>query len=239
MDRTTASLPTDLVLVPGLNNTAAVWDTMRPLLPAGVRVHTPEVPALDDIDAIAASMLAGLPERFALLGFSFGGYVALAMLATAPQRITALAMVGTSASADGEAARANRLASIARAQAGEYEAMIEAQATRALGAASQANPAIVSARRAMVRDYGPQRFIAHVRATLGRPDRSALFAAFTGPVLVTGGADDQVITPTVQRGLAALHPRARFAPIADAGHLVPMEQPAELARVLSEWLIEL
>lgn len=233
----TAPVPADLVLVPGLNNTAAVWDTVRPRLPEGIRVHTPEVPALEDIDAIAEAMLATLPARFALVGFSFGGYVALAMLAAAPRRIGALAMVGTSASADGEAARATRRAAIERALAGEYEAMIEAQAARAMGEAGRADPAIVAARRAMVRDYGPRRFVAHVRATMGRPDRSALFAAYDGPLLVTGGADDQVITPAVQRGLAALNPRARYEPIPEAGHLVPMEQPAALARVLGPWLL--
>lgn len=231
-----AAVPADLVLVPGLNNTAAVWDRVRPLLPPGLRVHTPEVPALEDIDAIAAAMLATLPDRFALVGFSFGGYVALAMLAAAPQRIGALAMVGTSASADAEAARTMRRDAIGRALAGEYETMIEAQAARAMGEAGRADPALVAARRAMVRDYGPQRFVAHVRATIGRPDRSAVFAAFEGPLLVTGGADDLVITPAVQRGLAALNPRARFEQIGNAGHLVPMEQPAALARVLGQWL---
>ena len=37
--------------------------------------------------ALAGQILAEAPERFALLGFSLGGIVALEMLAQAPERI--------------------------------------------------------------------------------------------------------------------------------------------------------
>ena len=72
--------PLPLVLVPGLNNTPAIWDDVLPRLAPGITVHAPLVPARDTVEAIAEELLAQLPERFALCGFSFGGYVALAML---------------------------------------------------------------------------------------------------------------------------------------------------------------
>ena len=76
-----------LVLVPGLNNTHAVWDGVVAALGASAQCSALDCPALDTVEAVADALLAQLPERFWLAGFSFGGYVALAMLERAPQRV--------------------------------------------------------------------------------------------------------------------------------------------------------
>jgi pimeloyl-ACP methyl ester carboxylesterase len=34
----------------------------------------------------------------------------------------------------------------------------------------------------------------------------------------------------------ALNPRARLEVVADAGHMAPMERPAEMAALLARWL---
>ena len=68
-----------LALIPGLNNTHAVFDLLRPLLPTDITAHTESNPPLDTVEAIAQSWLDRLPERFHLLGFSFGGCIFQAM----------------------------------------------------------------------------------------------------------------------------------------------------------------
>jgi len=90
----------DLVLVPGLNNTHAVFDGVVKALPAEVRAHAVNNPALDSVDAIAQALLPTLPNRFWLAGFSFGGYVALAILAAVPERVQGIAMLCTAPFAD-------------------------------------------------------------------------------------------------------------------------------------------
>ncbi|WP_382322588.1 alpha/beta fold hydrolase [Hydrogenophaga sp. UC242_53] len=74
-----------LVLLHGLNTTAAVFDGVRSALPSTLAVHTPELPALADVDAIASALFKTLPARFHLVGFSFGGYVALADAGAGPR----------------------------------------------------------------------------------------------------------------------------------------------------------
>ena len=73
-----------LVLVPGLNNTSAVFDGVVRALPPQVQARTVDNPPLETVEAIAQVLLQQLPERFWLAGFSFGGYVALALLEAAP-----------------------------------------------------------------------------------------------------------------------------------------------------------
>lgn len=225
-----------LVLVPGLNNTHAVWDGVVAALGGSVQCSVLDCPALETVEAVADALLAQLPERFWLAGFSFGGYVALAMLERAPQRVAGLALVNSSARADTEAQRAARAQSIAMAQAGGHEAMVAAQAPVVFHPASLSNAALMHARGDMVRAYGSERFVAHLRACAQRPDRTELLARSTCPLLVVAAADDRVVPTAAQKALAASLPRAHYTEIADAGHMLPMEQPQAVAAALQAWL---
>jgi pimeloyl-ACP methyl ester carboxylesterase len=91
-------------------------------------------------------------------------------------------------------------------------------------------------RSAMVRDYGSARFVAHLKACSQRPDRTALLAASACPVLVVAARDDRVIPADLQRATVQAMPHARFVEIADAGHMMPLEQPAALAQALRTWI---
>ena len=225
-----------LALVPGLNNTAQVWDGVVAALAGAADCHALNCPPLDTVEAVADALLAQLPSWFFLSGFSFGGYVALAMLERAPHRVAGLAMVNSSTRADTDAQRAARAKSILAAQAGEHESLMAAQAGLVFHPSSLSNVALMDTRAAMVRAYGSARFIAHLQACAQRPDRTAVLAASACPLLVVAAAEDRVIPTAVQRAGAEALPRARFVEIAQAGHMMPLEQPAALADALRSWL---
>ena len=58
----------------------------------------------DTIAAIARSILAAAPPRFALAGLSMGGYITFEIMRQAPQRVAKLALLDTGARADTAAA---------------------------------------------------------------------------------------------------------------------------------------
>lgn len=228
----------DLVLVPGLNNTGAVFAGVLPHLPAEIRAHAPTNPPFERVEEVADALLEILPPRFWLGGFSFGGYVALAMLERARERVQGLALVCTDSGADTDAQRVRRRELQQRAADGEYPAMLEAQLPNTFHTDSLAKPELMAARRAMVQDYGAQRFIAHLEAVMHRPDRSSLLQDPDLPVLFVSAEADVLFPPAAVAGRAAQVPGARHVSVAGAGHLLPMEQPAELARVLVDWMSE-
>ena len=61
----------------------------------------------DTIDEIGEGVLAAAPERFVLIGFSMGGYVARTMARRAPDRVQALILIATSGRADSARERRN------------------------------------------------------------------------------------------------------------------------------------
>ena len=86
-----------IVLVPGLNCSARLYAEQIPALwrfgPVTVADHTRD----DSMTAIAARILAAAPPRFALVGLSMGGYIAMEMTRRAPQRVVKLALLDTGA----------------------------------------------------------------------------------------------------------------------------------------------
>lgn len=225
-----------LVLIPGLNNTAAVFDgVVECLRKEGVEALACDCPAIADLDALARELLATLPDRFWLGGFSFGGYVALSMLAQAPERVQGLALICSSPQADTPAQSAAREAAIAKAMEGDYAQLIAAQAPMAFHADSLQKAGLMAQRAAMVTAYGRDRFVAHQRAAIGRPDRTGLLRAPL-PMLWVTASDDRLFTPAAMEPLARSIEGMRYAQIDKAGHLAPMEQPHAVAQALAQWM---
>ena len=88
--RTTGSEAAVAVLLPGLLCDRAVWEGQLAALGARAPCIVPDYGELDSLTAMAQSVLAQAPPRFALAGHSMGGRVALEILRTAPARVSAL-----------------------------------------------------------------------------------------------------------------------------------------------------
>jgi pimeloyl-ACP methyl ester carboxylesterase len=224
-----------LVLLHGLNTTAAVFDGVRSALPSTLAVHTPELPALADVDAIATALLKTLPARFHLVGFSFGGYVALAMRALAPERLSGLGLVCSGPQADTAAQAAARRQAIGTAANGGHAQLVAAQTAAAFHPDSLGDALLMQRRTAMVAAYGAERFMAHQEASLARPERGALLDGRV-PTLIVAGSHDKLFAPEHQRALAQGIPGAEFHAVPGAGHLLPLEQPEALAAHLARWV---
>jgi pimeloyl-ACP methyl ester carboxylesterase len=88
---------THLVLVPGLACTEDLFAEQIASLRGEVAISIADHMRHDTISAIARTILATAPNRFALCGLFMGGYIAFEMMRQAPDRIEHLALLDTSA----------------------------------------------------------------------------------------------------------------------------------------------
>ena len=198
------------------------------------RSLSPEYPPNADIDAIARLVWGQCEDNAVLVGHSFGGYVALAMLAQRPAAVAGIALVNSHARADTEAAQAIRGQSAQAADAGKYRQMVDAVTARVYHPDNLSDGHLMRHREAEAIGYGAARFAAHQRACARRPDREAVLRQFTGAKLVVTSEIDLVIDPAEQRSLAQ-RCGAAFHSIGGAGHMLPAEQPQRLAAQLTAW----
>ncbi|MCC5986560.1 MAG: alpha/beta fold hydrolase [Pararhodobacter sp.] len=225
----------EIVFLHGINNTGRAFEGVKVHLPAGLPVHAPDLPALPDVDRIAQVLLDDLPKRFVIAGHSFGGYVALAILALAGHRVTGIALINSSASPDSPEMAARRLELAARAEAGDYAELAAGATALTFHADALRRPDLMAERQREVEAYGADRYAAHQRACATRPDRGEALARYDGPKLVIAAREDAVIRCADQQDMAH-RTNADFRVVENAGHMLPAENPQLVAECIAGWL---
>jgi pimeloyl-ACP methyl ester carboxylesterase len=192
----------------------------------------------DTLAAMAEGVLAAMPQRFALVGLSLGGYVAFEIVRRALDRVERLALLDTTAVADTPVRRAGRLADIATVEAGGIDALIPELPGRWLLPAHRQRPDLVALMASMARSIGARGQKNQQLAMLARPDSHADLGAVRVPTLVLCGAGDAVTPLADHEAIAGCIAGARLVVVPDSGHLSTIEQPAAVTAALSSWLAE-
>lgn len=217
---------------------AGRWRCLRPDAP-GCGGSPPPAPG-QSLDGVAAAVLEALGdlgvERFCAVGLSMGGYTAMAMLRVAPERIGALVLADTRATADPPAARAERLAMAARVRAEGVEPIVEPSVARLLAPASQVEFHISDPVRGRIRRCTPEGVAGCQEAMAARPDSTAVLGGLRIPVLCICGELDTVTTPAEMGGMAAAIPGAELAIVEGAGHLSNLERRERFDELLGGFL---
>lgn len=225
-----------LVLVPGLVCDGAVWAHQRAGLADIADCHVPDVRQPDTMQDMAAEVLAGAPERFALAGFSMGGYIALEVVRQAPERVTRLALVDSGARADARAQTANREAAIAACEAGRFASAIEDMLPLLLHPMRLVDP-LAETVRAMAARVGAEAFVRRHRALMSRADGRDVLAELTVPLRVVCGREDRLTPLERSREIADIAKGARLSIVEDCGHMPLLERPQAATALLRDWLL--
>ena len=161
---------TPILLVPGLNATARVFagqiETLWRHGPVTIANHTRG----GSVAEIAASILADAPPRFALVGFSMGGYVALEMMRQARERVLRLALLDSSARPDTPEQSEKRRAQVELARGGKLELVSSQQFPNVVHPSHAADGALKAVHLGMARELGPEVFARHQQAIIGRQE---------------------------------------------------------------------
>lgn len=99
-----------------------------------------------------------------------------------------------------------------------------------------ADAELVGALSAMAQRNSPEEFARQIQALLGRPDMRHLLPAIRCPTLICCGRQDAWAGVAQHEEMAALIRDCRLAVIEHCGHLVTMERPDAVNRLLSGWL---
>ena len=227
---------TPTVLIPGLACTAEMFARQTVALWPYGPVTVASTLEGDSIAAMAAAILRDAPARFALGGISMGGYIALEILRQAPERVSKLALLDTSARADTpEQIEARRLL-IERVGNGELEAVLAQITPNLLHPAHRDRQDLIDIQIRMGRDVGPDGFIRQEAAITRRIDSRPHLANIRVPTLVLVGDRDPLTPPDRAKEIAEAVPGARLVVIPDCGHASTLEQPEAVSAALTEWL---
>ncbi|QDT17589.1 alpha/beta fold hydrolase [Alienimonas californiensis] len=247
-----------VLLIHGWPHDRRVWDGLADALSDGHRVIVPDLPGFgyspprfegelaetppltmeelaDDLAALLDAL--GVTEPVTVGGVSMGGYAALAFAERFPDRLAALLLFDTKATADSDAARQKRSGIVDRVVAEGTDFLIEDCPGQQLSAHSlNERPEVVERLRAMVETATPAGIVGAQRGMAARAERTDLCGRIEAPTLVLGGAEDTFTSPGELRALADSFPRGQYAEFPACGHLPPLEDPEAAAEAVLRFL---
>ncbi|MER6670368.1 alpha/beta hydrolase [Amycolatopsis japonica] len=237
-----------LVLLHAFPVDARMWDAVRAPLSERLRLITPDqrglgrspLPETDrepDLDDAARDVVALLDrlelDKVVLGGCSMGGYLTMAVLRLAPERVGGLVFIDTKATADTpEAARARHDVA-ARVEAEGAGWMPEAVTPGLL--AEKARPEVVERLRELITTQPPSGIAWAARAMAARPDSLETLRSADVPALVVVGEEDGLTPLEAANTLVETLPDATLVVLPEAGHLTPLEDPAGVVEAILGW----
>ncbi len=244
-----------LILIHAFPLSADMWLPQLAKVPNGWRFIAPDVrgfrgagPAFEDtalagatMDDYADDVLALMDqldtERSAVAGLSMGGYIAMALAARAPERISHLILADTRMTADTPEGRAGRDTMKAGVERVGAQAAADAMLPKLIGETTRREqPDLADAVRHLIEINRAEAISGAIDALKSRPDRTETLARLTVPSLVICGAEDVITPPADSEAMARTMPGARLEVIPRAGHLSNLEQPAAFSAALQAFL---
>jgi 2-succinyl-6-hydroxy-2,4-cyclohexadiene-1-carboxylate synthase len=226
-----------VVALHGFAGTGATWDGV-----AGVDL-APDLPghgAAAEVRPVSfagcvESVLAAAPERFVLAGYSMGGRVALHVALAAPERVSRLVLVATTAGIEGAAERAERRHADEALAAEVEDAPIAVFADRwmALPLFAGDPPAVREVWRRELLRQDPRGLAAALRG-IGTGAMDPLWhrlGELTTPATVLAGERDAKFVALGERLAAGLGTSLVVVP--GAGHGLPREAPDAVAAAIA------
>ncbi len=210
-----------------------LWTDMVPNLSALGTLHYGNVYQDSTLEGMAQRVLAAAPERFVMVGFSMGGFVARVLTLMAPERVTGVAFVASSARGYSKEETERRKAGH---RPGDRPPRAADAPSTAMGLhpVRETDPVLIERLRGMQRRLG--REVRARQAALVRLDGYADLERITCPSLVVACRQDRLRTLEETERMARQLPHSRFEVIEDCGHMAPLEKPHELAALLESWV---
>ncbi len=220
-----------LVLLPGFMCDNDLWQDMVPDLGRLGHLQYGNVYQDDTLEGMARRVLSEAPERFVLIGFSMGGFVSRVLTLMAPQRVTGVAFVASSAREYTPAERERR---IKGALPGDKPKKASPGVALGLHPDRERDPVLLERLRGMQRRLGPE--VRARQSALIRKDGYADLQRITCPSLVVACRQDRLRKVEETERMAKCLPQSRFEILEDCGHMAPLEKPHELAMLLETWI---
>lgn len=227
-------------MLPGMMCDQALWQAQCDGLEAQAQCLPGDITGAETVAALAADVLSGAPEQFALAGLSMGGIVALEIWRQAPQRVMGLALLDTNHRADPPERRVLRERQIGQVRDGGLEVVLRDELKpNYMAQCHRGNVALLDEVLAMGMALGPAVFERQSLALRDRPDSTATLATIDVPVLVLCGEEDTLCPVALHREMAGHVRDAELVIVRDCGHLSTMEQPESVTQALRQWLARL
>ena len=225
----------DIVLIPGALATPKLWQHQETYFQEGRRFHHVDVLGSDSLTEMAHRFAKNAPEKFTVIGFSMGGYVALELLRIIPNKIERLILINSAARPLSEKGQAERERSLDLINNGKFDFLIKLIFKNSIHDKNKQNTLLPLA-QAMAHEVGVENYKCQLNAILNKPDHLSLLPTIDCPTLIIASKQDNVMPTERSEHLAQNIKNAELIYLNECGHMATLEKPNELNKILDDWL---
>lgn len=182
---------------------------------------------------LADLVLAQSPAQFALIGAGLGGVVAMEVLARAPERLSRLALISSSALQESPFGAMAYEPMLVSARSGRLADVVpELFGVDAEEAGGQLLPLLQD----MALNIGVPAFVNQVRALQRHRDMQAVLRRAVCPVQVICGERDALIPVKRHQVMTEFLTDGALSVVAQAGYVPSLQNPEGVTQILRHWL---
>lgn len=237
-----------IVLIHGFAGGKLYWEKIIPDLASSYRVIALDLPghgesgmgiekySIDDMAVTIKELLDHLElDKVTLFGHSLGGYITLAFAERFPQCLNGFSLVHSTANPDSEEAKAGRESNAKKVQEEGTVSFVEGLAQKLFAPANtEVNARDIVNTVQIGISTSIDGLVSALMAMKNRPDRNHILNETDLPVLLIAGEQDQIIPPEKTFTVKKENIEQRI--IKGAGHMSMYEQPAELVKIMKDFL---
>lgn len=223
----------NLVMIPALGCDGGLYADILPRLSSVVEPVT-IVADKDTMTGCVQQVLEQAPEKFIILGTSFGGRTALEVAFAAPHRVQGLVVIGAGAGVAVDPSAGFRRAE--RLRGSEFENAVTEMAGMVSHMPGPNGATTRSSFISMAHKLGGALMARQSEALAKRLDLWPRLGEIICPSLMLWGREDK-FSPAAEGlkiSVALLH--GRYAEISECGHFPSLEAPEETADIILHWL---
>jgi pimeloyl-ACP methyl ester carboxylesterase len=225
-----------LVLLPAMLTDAVLWRRQRDALISLGRVEALDLVGERSIGAMAGRVLDLAPPSFALAGLSLGGMVAMEVALRAPERVTRLALLDTSARAPTDRQRAFWAGLGESARDKGVRVTTREQLLDSLRTPDRHDDVTLTEEvLSLAERVGVTGLEDQLSMQASRVDMRERLREIRCPTLVVRGELDALCSEEMHEEICDAIPRARYVRVPECGHLATLEQGPAITALLDYW----
>lgn len=242
-----------VILIHGFAEDGDIWKNQIEFLKDHFTLIIPDLPGSGQSEMINDMSIEGMAELIkelivpelnflnqpaegdgiCLIGHSMGGYISLALAEKYPTMFSSIALVHSSAFADTEEKKANRLKSIEFIKKnGAFEFLKAVIADLFTENWYAGNRKIVDDLIEKSKNFTDEAIIAYYQAMINRPDRTSVLKNFNNPILFIIGEHDKAVPFQQSLQQCYLPAQAYIHILRKSAHMGMFEEPEKLNHAL-------
>jgi pimeloyl-ACP methyl ester carboxylesterase len=234
-----------VILLHGFPFTKELWNDFAPTLGEGYKIYAPDLPGFGGSEApsnysipvIAAELLAWIQEEAILecvvIGHSLGGYLALSMVAQAPDQFAGLILFHSTAKADNEEKKQSRDKVVEFIDRNGVEAFTS---NSVLPLFADKNHTAIGTIKKMAAMSTAESLKGYTRAMRDRNERVDVLKNFTKPTLFIVGKEDPGIPVESVKSQAATSSTVEVQILEGVAHMGMYESKNETLAIIRGFL---